>query len=272
MTQLSISEEDIEAAEDLRSQGKFVEALALTRELLSRVPAQNANTRMRLLFDIVYCSSPLDDLVTTEEAMNALNELPQPSECRALANQIRIWAEIELRRPLNAIALADSCLETGFFERQDWRIHKYGLLHQKGKALIWLRRSQEALTCLEEAQKLIPSINELPDETERAIYKRIEPEILTDLSNCFLGMDRLDECYEAASKAKILNDEYWSPLALLYMAECRAWQRRFSEALEMYTELEKRLPCRCVDEERVRTGIRNCRTYLDKRRTPDKPS
>jgi hypothetical protein len=56
------------------------------------------------------------------------------------------------------------------------------------------------------------------------------------------------------------------------MAECRVWQGRVLEALEIYADLKNRLPCRMVDEARVREGITNCMNYLEKQRATTKPS
>jgi hypothetical protein len=53
-------------------------------------------------------------------------------------------------------------------------------------------------------------------------------------------------------------------LAMQYMAEIRSWQKRIPEALQLYVELQKRLPARLVQEERIHEGISYCIAYLEK--------
>ncbi len=61
-------------------------------------------------------------------------------------------------------------------------------------------------------------------------------------------------------------------LALQYVGECRVWQGRVQEALEVYAELKRRPPCRLVDEDRMNRVIANCMNYLERQRPFSRPS
>jgi hypothetical protein len=77
-------------------------------------------------------------------------------------------------------------------------------------------------------------------------------------------LDRYEDAYAAASKVLNRGDEEMTTLAMQYMAECRVWQSRVPEALELYAAIQKRLPCRLVQEERIQKGITNAMAYLEK--------
>ena len=74
MLNATLSEEEIEAAEDLCAQGKFNTSLAIKQKMLNRT--QNNETRMRLLFGILFCSTQLDLKDVTDNAIRALEQLP----------------------------------------------------------------------------------------------------------------------------------------------------------------------------------------------------
>lgn len=270
MTNPAVSEEEIDAAEKLRAKGELVASLRLTQAMLQRV--EDGDVRMRLLFDVVTCSTQLELEDVTNQAMMELEAMPQPEFSRALANMSRAYAEEQLGRPEKALALLDMNLETGFFEREDFRIHKYQLCLSKGQALIRLRRVKEALDWLDTAHALYPSEDSARDETERLIVGWVEPLIQSNRSNCLIGLDRFDEAFEAAGQVLRTTDGDLATFALQQMAECRIWQGRVPEALEIYADLKKRMPCRLVDADRVETGIINCMNYLEQRRPVGKPS
>jgi hypothetical protein len=142
MTNSTVSEEEIDAAEKLRAKGDFATSLRLTQDMLACT--QDGDLRMRLLFNVVSCSAMLQQDEITSHAMEELDEMPQPEFSRALANMSRAYAEDQLGRPEKALALLDMNLETGYFEREDFRIHKYQLCLFKGQALLRLRRAEEA--------------------------------------------------------------------------------------------------------------------------------
>ena len=98
---------------------------------------------------------------------------------------------------------------------------------------------------------------------------QLKTEMLIERANCFIGLGRYAEAYDAASQVR--GDENYTTLAMQYMAECRLWQRRVQEAMTLYRELQKRLPSRFVDEQRVQTGIRNGMEYLENRHPQWKP-
>lgn len=264
------TEEEIDAAEKLRAKGEFAAALTSIKEMLDR--ANNEGSRMRLLFDVVSCSALLELDEVTEQAMNELGTMPQPQFSRVLANMSRAYAEDQLGRPEKALAFLDMNLETGYFEREDFRIHKYQLCLFKGQALVRLRRVTEALDWLDKAHEMYPSEDSAHDETERLIFCWVEPSIQINRANCLLVLDRFDEAFDAAKMVTQRTDGDLATFARQYMAECRLWQSRVPEALELYVDLKKRLPCRLVQEYRIEQGIANCMNYLEKQRPLSRPS
>jgi tetratricopeptide (TPR) repeat protein len=270
MTSPAVSEEEIEVAEKLRAQGEYATALKLTQDMLER--AQDGDARMRLLFNLVTCSAFMELEDVTDQAMKELDTMPQPEFSRALANMSRAYAEEQLGRPEKALALLDMNLDTGFFEREDFRIHKYQLCHFKGKALIRLKRAKEGLDWLDTGHVLYPSEESARDETELRIIGWVEPSIQINRANCLMGLDRFEEAFQAATEVLRWTDGDLATLARQHMAECRVWQGRVPEALEIYSDLKKRLPCRLIDEDRIQQGITNCMNYLEKRRQSGKPS
>jgi len=240
MSDIVITEQEIELAEKLRGRGEFVTALALTQEMLRRV--QNDDMRMRLLFDVVYCSTRLCADLITEDAIKELEKLPQPEMSRVFVDFIQAMSDISHGKAQEGLDLIDANLRSPFMEQDDFRIWKYKHLAYKGSALIWLAQPDEALASLAEAHTMFPN-----GERETAI--------LIDQANCLLALDRYDESFNAASQVLNRGDEEMATLAMQYMAECRMWQGRVPEAGKLYTDLHKRLPCRLVDEKRIKEGL-----------------
>ena len=87
-----LTEQEIDAAERLRAKGEYATALALTQEMLTRV--EDADTRMRLLFDVLYCSTRLclDDVTT--RAIAELEQMPQPRMSRIFVDFIQATSYI----------------------------------------------------------------------------------------------------------------------------------------------------------------------------------
>lgn len=270
MTNPAISEDGIEAVEKLRSKGELATSLRLTQALLER--AEDSDVRMRLLLGVVTCSAQLELEDVTNQAMMELDKMPQPEFSRALANMSRAYAEEQLGRPEKALAILDMNLETGYFEREDFRIHKYQLCLFKGDALIRLLRAKEALDWLDSAHALYPKEDCTKDESERRIFGWVEPLIQSNRANCLIALDRFDEAFEAASQVIRMTDSDLATFALQQMAECLLWQSRVPEALKLYADLKKKLPCRLVDEDRVQQGITNCIIYLEKLHPASNPS
>jgi tetratricopeptide (TPR) repeat protein len=122
-----------------------------------------------------------------------------------------------------------------------------------------LARFDEALGAFDEAHRIYPEGD-------------FEVDMLIERSNCFLAFRRFSEAYDTASQVLGRGDEEMATLAMQHMAECRMWQSRVQEALELYAAIQKRLPCRLVQEERIQTGITNAMAYLEKLRPQGKPS
>jgi tetratricopeptide (TPR) repeat protein len=268
---LPVTEAEIEVAEDLSAARDFTGSLRLSQELLERTG--DAGIRMRLIFGIVLCASMLELNEIRDGALGELDRLPQPDELRALANINRAYAEKDLGRPANAIEILDANLQTGFFERADWKIHKYRCLFLKGSSLTALSRHNQALKCLDAAHTMYPDETSAGDESDLRIFRWTESSLQIDRANCLLALGRFEDCYLAAELvARNSGERDLVTLAMQYMAECRVWQCRVPEALNVYAKLKERLPCKWVDENRIHRGISNCMNYLEKQRPPSKPS
>jgi tetratricopeptide (TPR) repeat protein len=227
---------------------------------------------MRLLFDVVNCSTALclDDV--TENAMRELDKLPMPEFSRVLANSIRANSEIDLYRPEKALSLIDANLETGYFERDDFRIHKYDLCHFKGRALARLWRWDEALEWLDKAHSMYPCEADIPDEDTRRHIHWAETRILLNKAYCFIGLKRFDEAFEMSRHVYESEDGWEKTTAMQQMADCKLWQGKASEALELYVDVKKRLPDTSISEEYVQARIVQCMDYIEKCRPNGKPS
>jgi tetratricopeptide (TPR) repeat protein len=267
---LPVTEEEIDAAEKLRARGEFPGALARMQELLAR--AGDDDTRMLLLFDIISCSTQIEAHTVTEDALSELDKLPQPEISRVLANLTRANAETDLGRPQNALNLLDLCIETDYFDRDDFRVHKYQLFFFKGKALERLERWNEALEWLDMAHSMFPNEASCGDETTRRIYGWVETEILLNKSRSLFGLGRYEDAYEMAMHAYEREKGDTKTLSLMYMANCRVMQKQYAEALKLYLAIQKERPCRAVREEALREGMNRCLKGLEKLQTQDRPS
>jgi len=270
MFPLEVTEDNIEAAEKLRAKGEFAKSLAQTQDMLNRV--QDDDMQMRLLFDIVSCSAPLDRPEIIESAMKELEKMPKPEVSRVLCNLRRAWGEISLQRPLNALQILDLDLATGLFDADDMRIHKYQLCLFKGEALLHLREAVEALAWLDRAHDLYPTKESTSCIDEARIFNWVEPSIQIKRANCLLSLDRFEESFKAAKEVANFDQPELGTLALQYMGECRVLQGRVLEALDIYSELKKKLPCRLIDEDRMNQVINNCMNYLEKQQPQSQPS
>lgn len=164
-------------------------------------------------------------------------------------------------------------LATGLFEAADMRVHKYQLCLFKGEALLHLRRPEEALEWLDRAHALFPTVESTSTIEESQIFGWVEPNVQVNRANCLLALDRLDDSIDAAQEVMKFRDHPdLCALALQYVGECRVWQGRVQEALEVYAELKRRLPCRLVDEDRMNRVIANCMNYLERQRPFSRPS
>jgi tetratricopeptide (TPR) repeat protein len=251
-----LTEQEIDAAERLRAKGEYSTALALTQEMLVRV--EDADTRMRLLFDVLRCSTRLrlDDI--TSSAIAELEQMPQPRMSRIFIDFVQATSYIAHGDAQQGLSLIEANLKSEFMERDDFHEWRYKHLAYKGSALTWLGRCQEALMVLDEAHLMNPN-----GERQTAI--------LIDQANCLLALDHYDDSYDAAQRVLGRGDEEMTTLAMLYMAECRMWQARASDALQIYVEIRRRLPCRLVAEDRVQLGMDRAVAYLEKRGRQDRP-
>jgi tetratricopeptide (TPR) repeat protein len=244
-----VTEEEIEVAEKLRGQGEYVTALALTQDMLSRV--HDEDIRFRLLYNSVCCSTRLNQDDVTDAAIMELDNMSNPDMSRFFVNLIKAISHIALYRPQEALDLIDLNLKTGFMEKEEYQINKYQLLAYKGSALIFLGRRDEALISLTEAHKMYPG-------GER------ETDILFDLANCLNELKRYNEAYVLVEQVLKRENGEMAILAMQYMADCCVGLGRISEALRLFTDILKNLPCSLVQEDYIRDRIRVCMDYQEK--------
>jgi tetratricopeptide (TPR) repeat protein len=249
-------EQEIEAALRLSTERKFDAALALYREMLAR--AGDDFVRMRVLFGMVDCSTWLGLEAIREETIRALKQFPDYDVSRAFIVMTQARAFIDFGRTQEALDLVNENLGSAVLHRDDFRDWKYEHLFLKGQCLVRLKAFDEALCAFDAAHSMD---SEGPFETV----------MLIERANCYLARDRFAEAYELASQVQDRGDEEFRILAMQYMAECCLGQRRVEEAMNLYREVQKRLPCRLVDEERIQTGIRNGMTYLERCHPQSKP-
>lgn len=265
-----VTEEEIDAAASLWVKGEFGVALGLIRDMLQRV--EDDGTRMRLFFDALTCTTQLDDSDATDEMFRGLEKLPQPENSRALANLIRANSEIDLGRAENALAILDTCLETGIFQQDDFRVHLYRLSFLKGKALERLSRWHESLEWLDRAQHMYPDEASCTDDDQRRIYGWMETEILFNKARCRFGLDEFDEAYQLSKQAFDRETGDTKTLAMMYMAGSRFMQGKVLDAIMLYIEVQKLLPCRTVQSAEVESRIRRCMEYLETQKAAGKAS
>jgi tetratricopeptide (TPR) repeat protein len=250
-----LNEEEIQAAEVLRAKGEFASALALTQDMLSRV--EDEDTRMRLLFDVLYCSTELCLDAVTNAAIAELAQMPQPRMSRIFVDFIQAMSDIAHGHFQRGLDLLEANLKSEFMEQDDFQFWKYKHLAYKGSALTGLGRCPEALEALAEAHRMKPG-----GERETAI--------LIDQANCLQALGRYYESYEAASQVQARGDDEMATWGMQYMAESRMWQGMVPEALKIYMQVQKRLPCRLVEEDRIQLGIERAISYLEKRTSQEK--
>lgn len=260
-----VTEAEVAAADALCPKGEYEAALKVYQDLLART--DDTDQRFYILYQIVRNSSLLDLQEVLHTAVSELDAMPKPEFSRAIVSLDRAYAEIELKRPANALALLDVTLEAGIFDPEEYRIHLFRLFWLKGRALVWLQRPKKALESLERAEGLFLSAREELDENELRCVNWVMPPLLIDKANCLMALDRFQDSFDAALRVKEFDSPDWPILALQYMAESRAWQGRTQEALKLYAELMSQLPCSLVDEARVRNGMENCILRLEKSRS-----
>lgn len=256
MTKPEVEEEEIEAAEKLSSQREFDASLALLENMLTR--AADDQTRIRILFDIVTCSTWLNHKEKLSEAIEKLQRLPDYEISRTFIVMAQARVSAESGHAQEALDLINANLASELLQSDDLRSWRYEHLFWKGRTLLRLASYDEALRVFDSAHRLFPE-------------GEFETEMLIDRSNCLLALHRYADAYDTASEVLARGDEEMATLAMQHMAESRMWQSRVTEALELYSAIQKRLPNRLVDEERVRKGIANAMRYLEGVRPQGKP-
>jgi tetratricopeptide (TPR) repeat protein len=257
MPEIVVTEEEIEAPERLSAQREFAAALTLSQSMLSRV--HDDETRIRLLLNVVICSTALCLDSVTDNAIEELKELPDPKMSGVYVAFFQAVSHLALGRAQEALDLIDVNLKSEFLEREDFQILKYEHLAYRGRALVFLARCEESLASLAQAHMMYPE-------------GKKETDILIDQANCMMALKQYEEAYVAASQVQKWDNGEIATLAMQYMAECRMLQGRVQESLAFFGDLQKRLPCSLVNEERILTEIKNGMDYLEKLRPQGKPS
>jgi len=257
MPQNAVTEEEIEAIEEPSGNGQYSIALALAQDMLGR--ARDDETIMRILFSVLTCSTRLKLDEITNDAIRRLEQLPDPRATRIFADFIQALADLSFNKPQEALNLIEANLDSGLLDSDDCNDHKYEHLVYKGRSLGRLGRYVEALDALDAGHRMCPQ-------------GKYETDILIARSNCLMALDRYDESFDAARQTLNRGDEEMATLGMQYMAECRMWQGRVQESLEIYSAIQKRLPCRFIEEERIQEGIRNGVAYLERLRPQRMPS
>ncbi len=252
-----VTEDEIEAAELLSGHGEFARSLAITQEMLKC--AQEDETRMRLLFNVINCSSQLNLTDVTDKALQILEQLPNPKESRVFADLLQVMAYIQLGRVQDALHLINANLKSEFMEREDFQVCKYEYLAYKGRSLTYLGKYEEALILLDHAHRMYP-------EGAR------EVDILIDQASCMMSLKQYEAAYLTANQVCKWGNAELESLAILYMAESRMGQGMVQESLKLYSDLLERLPCKFVQEDRIKAGIKIGMEYLEKCNPQVKPS
>src|SRR5271157_3588715 len=149
-----VTEREIQAALNLSAQRDFSTSLVMFQEMLTR--ARDAQTRMKILFGIVICSTWLN-LDTIKE--NAIQELKQFSNYEishvfVVTTQAQVF--IESGRAQEALDLICANLKTELLKREDFQDWKYEHLFLKGRSLVQLARYDEALCEFDAAHSMYP--------------------------------------------------------------------------------------------------------------------
>jgi tetratricopeptide (TPR) repeat protein len=257
MVKSEVTVQEIEIAERLSAQREFTASLARYREMLPR--AKRADLRMRILFGVVTCSTWLGLEALRENAIEELKGYPDYEVSHAFVVMTQASALVDFGRAQEALELIDTNLRSAIFQKEDFQDWKYEYLFLKGRSLTRLARCVEALQTFDEAHNLYAD-------------GRFEADMLLDRANCLLYVARYDAAYNAARQVLTRGDNEMATLAMQYMAESRLWQGKPSDALELYAAIQKRLPCRLVQESRIQAGIRNAMAYLEKNHPRGKPS
>jgi|GEM_PF-3242018 len=257
MPDIVVTEDELRAPERLSAQGDFAGALPLSQEMLRRV--HDDNTRIRLLLNVVICSTSLGMSSVANDAILELEKLPEAKISHVYVNFFQAVSYLALGRAQEALELIDANFKSGILARDDLQVLKYEHLAYKGRALVFLARCEEALVSLAEGHTIYPD------------GKR-ETDILIDQANCLMALGQYDGAFDAARQVTNRDDGRMAGLAMQYMAESRRWQGRLQEAVKLYLDLKKRLPCEFVNEKRIEEGMNQCIASLEKIRGQNKPS
>jgi tetratricopeptide (TPR) repeat protein len=202
-----LNDEEIEAAEKLRAKGELTTALVLTQDMLVR--AEDEYTRMRLLFDVLYCSMQLRLDEVTNGAISELERMSQPRMSRVFVDFIQATSDIAHGHFQRGLDLIDTNLKSEFMKRDDFLVWKYKHLAYKGSALVGLDRCPQALSALAEAHRMNPNGDR-------------ETAILIDQANCLLALDKYDESYKAASQVPSLESATDLAIDCFISEQCRS--------------------------------------------------
>lgn len=251
-----VTELEIERMLSLSAAREFSAALAIAQGSLDRV--EDVVQRMIVLYEIITCSTWLGLAEQTVAAVQALDPLVGAEVANVYVAMTRAAVDVEAGRSNEALELINKNLESSFMHTEDYKDWLYDQFVLKAHALTRLARCAEALAVLDEAIAVLPG-------------GRYEASILVCRSNCLMATHDYENAFIAAEAATTKGEAELAATGMLQMAECRMWQRRVPEALALYLQLEKELPRKYIDANRVQTGITRAIAFLEKRSPQMKP-
>jgi len=257
---MDVSEYEIEQAEKLRAQGHFDQSLQMVMAMLDR--ATKEDVRMRLLFDLLYCTGQIgrDDL--TNIALKELASLSDPKGSRVIADLILANGAIDKGDPERALSMINRNLESDVLLRPEFLSDRFDNLAYKGKALRFLSRWREALVSLKAARGMFPKEEEIIDQDTRLHVQRMISEIMRNEIHCYVGLEDFERAYAISQELWQRENGEEKTLALHYMAVSKIGLGHLREALVLLTRLEQSLPSRLIDEQAVRREIQDCMEAL----------
>ncbi|HXE09400.1 MAG TPA: tetratricopeptide repeat protein [Acidobacteriaceae bacterium] len=246
-----MSNEKIDDIEALKVSGRYEDAIHQIEDSIAS--ATDDSERLLYLTNLVVCATNIRNEAMARGAIDKLYQLrPLPGE-EPFRNYVAGCFFLSFAEPQKAFELFLLNLENPILLAPEFREHRYENLAQCGFALCHLGRYTEALSRFDEAEEFLPA---------RELHVDIEFYRIT----CLVQLKRLDEAARIAERATQNGSTEIRARARFDLAEIRFEQRRFEEALSLYSEVETLLPCDGIAEFDVRRGISTSMDALTKTR------
>jgi tetratricopeptide (TPR) repeat protein len=235
-----MNEKNIAAIEGFKNDGNYEEAV---RKILSTIDSSTDDVeKARYLINLIVCTTNLYQREMASDAINQIYKLSLPPDWEPIRNYIAAVSHLDFDQPQEALELLRKNLENPIFMDQEFSSERYENLAQCGFVLTHLERYGEALSSLNEAEQVCPQ-GELQSEIK--LYK----------ATCLGSIGKFDEAF-ALSKNVVDNGAGEITVrARLKMAQIRLAEARFSEAVDLYRDVGKCLPCSTISASDVERGI-----------------